>query len=81
LVTAFRRKLNKTIKRDEGKARLKPQEPGEWFLSQSDPSAKAGPCEIDNWDVSKRLSTTIKRGLYHYKKVPDGRRQYALWIC
>lgn len=48
LVTAFRRKLKKTIKRDEVKARLKPEEPGEWFLSHSDPSIKAGPCEVDN---------------------------------
>ena len=81
LITTFRRKLNKTIKRDEVKARLKPQEPGEWFLSYSDPSVKAGPCEVDNWEIPMHLSTAIDKGLYNYKKVTDGRKQYLLWIC
>ena len=54
LITTFRRKLNKTIKRDEVKARL---------------------------EIPMHLSTAIEKGLYNYKKVTDGRKQYLLWIC
>ena len=43
-------------------ARLKPQELGEWFLNHGAHSAKDGPCEMDNLDISERLSTAIERG-------------------
>src|SRR2546423_12810316 len=38
-------------------------------------------CEVDNWEIPMHLSTAIDKGLYNYKKVTDGRKQYLLWIC
>jgi hypothetical protein len=34
------------------------------FLSHSDPSGKAGPCEVDNWEVSERLLEWYESLLY-----------------
>jgi hypothetical protein len=81
LIRAFRRKLYHKIRRPEVRSRLKPEEDGEWFLSHTDPTARTNPQEIDTWDESQRLSSVIERGIFGYKKIIDGRKQYNLWLC
>jgi hypothetical protein len=64
-----------------GKATLKPQGQGEWVLSHTEPTVRNNPQEIDTWDIAERLSGVIERGIFNYKKVIDGRKQYNLWLC
>jgi hypothetical protein len=81
LIKLFWKKLYNKIKRNEIRARLKPQGQGEWFLSHTEPTVRNNPQEIDTWDVAERLSGVIERGIFNYKKVIDGRKQYNLWLC
>jgi hypothetical protein len=68
------------IKRNELRARLKPTDEGEWFLSLTDPTLPRGAVEIDTWNKPEQLTVALDRGLYICKKL-DNKKQYTLWLC
>jgi hypothetical protein len=66
------------IKRNELRARLKPTDEGEWFLSLTDPTLPRGAVEIDTWNKPEQLTVALDRGLYIYKKLDKQKAVYPV---
>jgi len=68
------------MKRNELRARLKPTDEDEWFLSLTDPTLPRGAVEIDTWNKPEQLTAVLDKELYICKKI-DNKKQYTLWLC